>query len=75
MEELRCLGLRAFAVGIGDEVEEKELDVDFVYGSPETWCLQPWSTELREGCLGKQTVCFVGALEQAPFWILVCKQS
>ena len=64
VEELSHLGVKAFAVGLGDEDGEKEMraggfDVDLVYGSPETWCSKGWSKELKEGQLGKQAVCFV----------------
>jgi len=45
VEELTCLGLRAFAIGLRDEKGEKELvaggfDVDLLYGSPETLSLK-----------------------------------
>ncbi|XP_078353782.1 ATP-dependent DNA helicase RecQ-like [Oculina patagonica] len=64
VEELKHLGLKAFAVGIGEDDGEKKLlsggfDVDLLYGSPETWCSKEWSRHLQEGQLGKQTVCFV----------------
>ena len=64
VEELKYLGLRAFAIGLGDEEGEKELvaggfDVDLLYGSPETLCSNQWSKEMKEGQLVKQTVCLV----------------
>ena len=60
---LTGLGLRALAIGLGNEKGEKELvaggfDVDVVYGSPETSSKQ-WSKQLNEDQLGKQTVCLV----------------
>ena len=44
VEELSRLGLKAFALGLGDDEGEKQLrafefDVDLVYGRPESWCL------------------------------------
>ena len=41
VEELSCLGLKAFALGLGDDKGEKELrafefDVDLVYGNTES---------------------------------------
>ena len=64
VEELTRLGLRAFAIGLGDEKGEKELvaggfDLDVLYGSPETLSSKQWLKQLKEGLLGKQTVCFV----------------
>ena len=64
VEELTRLGLRAFAIGLGDEKGEKELvaggfDVDLLYGSPETLSSKQWSRQLKEDLLGKQTVCLV----------------
>ena len=65
VEELPRLGLRAFAIGLGDEKGEKELvaggyDVDLLSGSPETLSSKQWSKQLKEGLLGKQpTVCLV----------------
>ena len=62
VEELIRLGLRAFAIGLGDEKGEKELvaggfDVDLLYGSPETLSSKQWSKQLKEDVLGKRTVC------------------
>ena len=60
--EMRRLGLKAFAIGLEEEDAERELrdgDVDIVYGSPESWCSPVWSKELKDGQLGKQTVCIV----------------
>lgn len=56
---LTRLGLRAFAIGLGDEKGEKELvaggfDVDLLYGSPETLSSKQWSRQLKEDLLGKQ---------------------
>ena len=64
VEELTRLGLRALAIGIGNQTDEEDLrsggfEVDLIYGSPETWCSKQWSKELKEGQLGKQVVCFV----------------
>ncbi|KAJ7391443.1 hypothetical protein OS493_018490 [Desmophyllum pertusum] len=59
---MRRLGLKAFAIGLEEEDAERELrdgDVDIVYGSPESWCSPVWSKELKDGQLGKQTVCIV----------------
>ena len=44
VEELSRLGLKAFALGLGDDKGEKELrafefDVDLVYGNTESWCI------------------------------------
>jgi len=33
--------------------------VDVVYHSSETWHFQAWSKELKQGQLGKHTVCLV----------------
>ena len=65
VEELTRLGLRAFAIGLGNEKGEKELvaggfNVDLLYGSPEMLSSKQWSKQLKEGLLRKQTVCFVG---------------
>ena len=59
VEELTCLGLRAFAIGLGDEKGEKKLvaggfDVDLLYGSSETLSSKQWSKQLKEDLLGKQ---------------------
>ena len=64
VEEMTRLGLKAFAIGLGDKETERELhasafDVDIIYGSPESWCSSVWSTELKDGQPGKQIVCFV----------------
>ena len=64
VEELSRLGLKTFALGLGDDEREKELrarefNIDVMYGSPESWCSKEWSRELKEGQLGKQTVCLV----------------
>lgn len=63
VEEMRQLGLKAYAIGLGDEETEKELrasaDVEIIYGSPESWCSPVWSRELQDGQLGKQIVCIV----------------
>jgi len=64
VEELTRLGLRAFAIALGDEKGEKELvaggyDVDLLSGSPETLSSKQWSKQLKEGLLGKQTVYLV----------------
>ena len=59
VEEMKRLGLKVFAIGLGEEEAEKELcvtscEVDIIYGSPESW-----SKELKDGQLGTQTVCLV----------------
>ena len=61
---MTCLGLIAFAIGLGLEKREKELvtggfDLDLLYGSPETLSSKQWSKQLKEGLLRKQTVCFI----------------
>ena len=70
VEELRCLGLRAFAISLGDEKGEKELvaggfHVGLLYGSLETLSSKQWSKQLKEDLLGKQTVCLV--VDEAQF--------
>ena len=64
VEEMKQLGLKVFAIGLGEEEAEKELrvtsyKVDIIYGSPENWCDPIWSKELKHGQLGTQTVCLV----------------
>ncbi|KAL9952213.1 hypothetical protein ACROYT_G039428 [Oculina patagonica] len=63
VEEMRRLGLKAFAIGLCDEEMERELrataDVDIIYGSPESLCSPVWAKELKDGQLGKQIVCLV----------------
>ena len=59
VEELTCLGMRLFAIGLGDEKGEKELvaggfHVDLLYGSSETLSSKQWSKQLKEDLLGKQ---------------------
>ena len=36
-----------------------DVDIDIVYGSPESWCSPEWAKALKNGFLGKQTVCLV----------------
>ena len=66
VEEMNRLGLKAFGIGLGDERSEGDLlsstsdvDIDIVYGSPESWCSPEWAKALKNGFLGKQTVCLV----------------
>ena len=68
LEEMNRLGLKAFGIGLGDEWSERDLlsstsdvDIDIVYGSTEGWCSPEWSKALKNGILGKQTVCLVVA--------------
>ena len=61
VEELTRLGLRTFAISLGDKKGEKELvasgfDVDLLYGRPQTLSSKQWSKQLKEDLLGKQTV-------------------
>ena len=64
VEEMKRLGLKVFAISLGEEEAEKELrvtscEVEIIYGSPESWCDPIWSKELKDGQLGTQTVCLV----------------
>ena len=64
VEEMKRLGLKVFAIGLGEQEAEKErratsCEVDIIYGSPESWCDPIWSKELEDGQLGTQTVCLV----------------
>ena len=48
VEEMKRLGLKVFAIGLGEEEAEKKLrvtscEVDIMYGSPESWCDPIWS--------------------------------
>ena len=59
VEELTCLCMGLFAIGLGDEKGEKELvaggfDVDLLYGISETLSSKQWSKQLKEDLLGKQ---------------------
>ena len=60
VEELTYLGLRAFAIDLGDKKGEKELvaggfDMDLLYGSPETLLSKQWSRSARKAnCLFRQ---------------------
>ena len=66
VKEMNRLGLKAFGIGLGDERSERDLlsstsdvDIDIVYGSPESWCSPEWAKALKNDFLGKQTVCLV----------------
>lgn len=63
VEKMSRLGLKALAIGLGNEEMERELRattvVDIIYGSPESWCSPVWAKELKDCQLGKQIVCLV----------------
>lgn len=55
-----------FGISSGDERSKCDLlsstsdvDIDVVYGSPESWGSPEWSKALKNGFLWKQTVCLI----------------
>ena len=62
VSHLNNLGMKAIALGDFEDEKElrsKDFDVDVIYGSAERWLSETWSTELRDGKLGKQVVALV----------------
>lgn len=66
VEGMNRLGWKTFGIGLGDERSKCDLlssmsdvDIDVVYGSPESWCSPKWSKALKNGFLWKQTVCLI----------------